>query len=73
MTLATTSRGRAGLSARLGSGPDVLGPGALAAGLAVLASVLGWQGADAPNYLFRIELFRQAGPTSAPSGGSSAL
>ena len=63
MTLATTSRGRAGLSARLGSGPDVLGPGALAAGLAVLASVLGWQGADAPNYLFRIELFRQAGLT----------
>jgi hypothetical protein len=63
MALVTTSRGRAGLSARLGSGPDVVGSAVLAAGLAVLATVLGWQGADAPNYLFRIELFRQAGLT----------
>jgi hypothetical protein len=63
MALATSSRGRAGLSARLGSGPGGAGPAVLAAGLAVLAAILGWQGADAPNYLFRIELFRQAGLT----------
>jgi len=37
--------------------------GALAAGLAVLAWVLGWRGADAPNYLFRIDLYRRAGFT----------
>src|SRR6476659_6768367 len=62
MALATTPRSRAGLTTRLGSRPAAL-PAAVAAGLAGLAAVLGWQGADAPNYLFRIELFRQAGLT----------
>src|SRR5262245_27676186 len=37
--------------------------GLVAAGLSVLAWLLGWQGADAPNYLFRIDLFRRAGFT----------
>ena len=63
MAPATTIRSRALQTARLGSSPAALGPAALAAGLAVLAAVLGWRGADAPNYLFRIELFRQAGLT----------
>src|SRR5262249_57979250 len=57
------------LAAPGGAGPSARrrlttpGPGpaaAVAAGLAVLAAILGWQGADAPNYLFRIDPFRQA-------------
>jgi hypothetical protein len=35
----------------------------VAAGLSLLAWALGWQGADSPNYLFRIDLFRSAGFT----------
>ena len=50
--------------------------GALAATLAVLAATAGWRGADAPNYEFRIELFRRAGFTiwsSAWYGGHHTL
>jgi hypothetical protein len=36
---------------------------AVAGALAVVAAVAGWRGADAPNYLFRFELFRRAGFT----------
>ena len=38
-------------------------PGVVAAALAALAAAAGWRGADVPNYLFRIELFRRAGFT----------
>ena len=37
--------------------------GAVAAAVAALAAVAGWRGADVPNYLFRIELFRRDGFT----------
>jgi hypothetical protein len=37
--------------------------GAVAAALAVVAAAAGWKGADVPNYLFRVELFRRAGFT----------
>ena len=50
--------------------------GALAVGLAVVAASLGWRGADTPNYLFRIDLFRRAGFTvwsSAWYGGHYTL
>ncbi len=35
----------------------------VAGGLAVMAGVAGWRGADVPNHQFRIELFRRAGFT----------
>ena len=39
-------------------------PSALvAAAMAVVAARLGWRGADSPNHLFRIDLFRRAGFT----------
>jgi hypothetical protein len=50
--------------------------GAVAAVLAVLAAAAGWKGADVPNYLFRVELFRRAGFTiwsSAWYGGHHTL
>jgi hypothetical protein len=56
-------RGRVGALARDGLGSSVVLAGVVAAGLSLLASALGWRGADAPNYLFRIDLFRQAGFT----------
>jgi hypothetical protein len=48
----------------------------VAAALAVVAAAAGWKGADVPNYLFRIELFRRAGFTiwsSAWYGGHHIL
>ena len=50
--------------------------GAVAAALAVVAAAAGWKGADVPNYLFRVELFRRAGFTiwsSAWYGGHHIL
>jgi hypothetical protein len=61
--LALAVRGRVGALARGGLGSSVVLAGVVAAGLSLLAWRLGWQGADAPNYLFRIDLFRQAGFT----------
>jgi len=52
----------AGPTRRHGAKP-ALGSAVVAAGLAGLATLLGWQGADTANYLFRIELFRRAGLT----------
>ena len=67
------------LDGRLGAARPLLvsgWAGAVAAVLAVLAAAAGWRGADVPNYLFRVELFRRAGFTiwsSAWYGGHHTL
>ena len=43
--------------------PSVLPAALVAGGLAALTALLDWEGADVPNYLFRIDLFRQVGFT----------
>jgi hypothetical protein len=48
-------------SARWRGAGSGVSAGLVAATLAGLAAALGWRGADTPNVLFRIELFRRAG------------
>jgi hypothetical protein len=59
----STTVGNAALLTRRVLTPTAAPAGILAAALAALATALGWHGADTPNVLFRIELFRRAGFT----------
>jgi hypothetical protein len=62
MALAAPAPSRAGITSRHGFVPSTtVAAGSVALTLALLGAALGWHGADTPNYLFRIDLFRQAG------------